>query len=323
MQSSRTIRNRLLAAAAFVLILAPTGVPAHAVSKEIVQLQTQVQQLLDMVQRLQSTLDTRFGVLQNLSQQTADEANQMTAAVNDLQKKLSAQSDALNGKLDAAAGQTQSLNDSVDELKTRIAKLEQTVQNLQSQLQNIQSSPPSAVPGSTPSPQSGDAPQQPGGSPQQPGIFPPPGGQSANAPPAPAASQAPPLQETFQAGVRDYNAARYQLAAGEFGDVVHYYPLDDLAGTAQFYLGEIAYQQQDYAKAINYYNGVLEGFSGNAKAPAAQLHKGEALLAENKRDAGIHELRSLIQRHPQTPEAARARSRLNGMGVRISASASH
>ncbi len=51
---------------------------AHAASKEIIELQTQVQQLLDMVQRLQSTLDTRFGVLQNLAQQTADDANQMT-----------------------------------------------------------------------------------------------------------------------------------------------------------------------------------------------------------------------------------------------------
>lgn len=328
MLRSRPIRNRLLAAAALVLLLAPAGVPAFAVSKEIVALQTQVQQLLDMVQRLQSTVDTRFGVLQNLSQQTADEANQMTAAVNDLQKKLNAQNDAMNGKLDAAAGQTQSLNDSVDELKTRIAKLEQTLQNLQSQLQNIQSPPAGAMPpasgmGMAPPPAAGEGSPQPAGAAQQPGLFPPSAGQQAGAPPMPAVSQTPPLQETFQAGVRDYNAARYPLAASEFGDVVHYYPLDDLAGTAQFYLGEIAYQQQDYAKAINAYNAVLEGFSGNAKAPAAQLHKAEALLAENKREAGVRELRLLIQRHPQTPEAARARSKLNGMGVRISPSASH
>lgn len=328
MLKSPAIRNRLLAAAAFALVLAPAGVPAHAVSKEIVALQTQVQQLLDMVQRLQSTVDTRFGVLQNLTQQTADQANQMTAAVGDLQKKLNAQNDALNGKLDAASGQAQSLNDSVDELKTRVDKLNKTVQDLQAQLQNVQSPSPGAAPGGSampgmgsaaPPPQGGDASQQPAGSAQQPGGFPPSGGQPGGAPGMTGASQAPPLQETFQAGVRDYNAARYPLAASEFGDVVHYYPLDDLAGTAQFYLGEIAYQQQDYAKAINAYNAVLEGFSGNAKAPAAQLHKGEALLAQNKRDAGIRELRLLIQRHPQTPEAARARSRLNGMGVRITA----
>ena len=132
-------------------------------------------------------------------------------------------------------------------------------------------------------------------------------------------NQVPPLQETYQSGLRDFNAGRYDLAAGEFQDVLHYYPLDDLAGTAQFYLGEIAYQQKDYAAAINSYNAVLEGFSGNAKAPAAQLHKGFALLAMDKRQAGIDELRELIRRHPQTPEAHTARSKLASMGVRATA----
>jgi tol-pal system protein YbgF len=305
MPRSTIIRKRAWAVAIFVLLLAEAGVPAHAVSKEMVALQTQVQQLLDMVQRLQSTLDQRFSVLQNLAQQTADQATQMSSTVSNLEKKLNAENDSLNGKLDAASGQAQSLNDSVDELKSRIDKLNKAVQDLQAQLQNIQSPPATAPSGSMP-PQPGDATQ-------------PPGMSTAPAGAAPPALAQPPLQETFQAGVRDYNAARYQLAANEFGEIVHYYPLDDLAGTAHFYLGEIAYQQQDYAKAIDDYNDVLEGFSGNAKAPAAQLHKGEALLAENKRESGIRELRTLIQRYPQTPEAARARSKLNGMGVRISA----
>jgi tol-pal system protein YbgF len=136
---------------------------------------------------------------------------------------------------------------------------------------------------------------------------------------APPASVAPPLKETFQGGLRDYNAAHYQVAASEFQDVLHYYPMDDLAGTAQFYLGEIAYRQLDFANAIKAYNAVLESFPGNPKAPAAQLRKGLALLQINKADSGIHELRLLIQRHPQTPEAAQARSKLNSMGVRVTA----
>jgi TolA-binding protein len=68
---------------------------------------------------------------------------------------------------------------------------------------------------------------------------------------------------------------------------------------------------------------VLDAFSGNAKAPAAQLRKGLALLATNKKDEGIHELRLLIQRHPQSPEAVVARRKLNGMGVKITATPSH
>jgi TolA-binding protein len=290
MQITRIVRNRILAAAAFAMVLGLAPTPAHAVSKEMIQLQTQVQQLLDMVQRLQSTLDTRFGVMQNLAQQTADQSTQMTTAVNALQQKLNAQNEAAGGKIDTVSGQVQSLNDSVDELKSRIAKLDKTVQELQAQLQNVQT------------PASGGAPT---------------GGGAMPAASAPSGGQAPPLQDTFQSGVRDYNAGKYQVAAGEFQDVVRSYPLDDLAGTAQFYLGEIAYQQKNYAEAVSAYNAVLEGFSGNSKAAAAQYHKGLALLAQNKKDAGVRELRQLIERHPQTPEAQRARSKLNGIGVKV------
>jgi tol-pal system protein YbgF len=305
MQIARSVRNRLLTAALFAVVIASAPVRAHAVSKEIIQLQTQVQQLLDMVQRLQSTLDTRFGVLQNLAQQTADQAKQMSSTVSDLQQKINVQNDAINGKVDTVSGQVQSLNDSVDELKTRVAKLNKTVEDMQTQLQNIQNPP---QPGTTPG---GVAPGA--------GTAPTAGPGGAMMPSAPAVSQTPPLQETFQSAVRDFNAGKYEVATGEFQDVLHYYPLDDLAGTAQFYLGEIAYQQKHYDDAVNAYNAVLEGFSGNPKAPAAQLHKGLALLATNKKDAGIHELRLLIQRHPRTPEAASARSKLNGLGVRVTA----
>jgi TolA-binding protein len=310
MDKSSHLRQRLLAVVALILLFGPAAMPAHAVSKEMVELQTQVQQLLDLVQRLQSTLDARMGVLEHLAQQTADQATQVTTTVNALQQKLSAQADAVSGKVDTVSGQVQSLNDSVDELKARIAKLDKTVQDLQAQLQAMQAAQTQAQQGAT----QPNGAAEPGGPGQGPGLTGNPAG--GPAPGATGAPQAPPLQETLQAGVRDYNAGRYQVAQGEFQDVVHYYPLDDMAGTAEFYLGEIAYQQKDYATAINEYNFVLEGFSGNAKAPAAELHKGFALLELDKRQGGIDELRELIRRHPQTPEARAARSKLNGMGVK-------
>ena len=68
---------------------------------------------------------------------------------------------------------------------------------------------------------------------------------------------------------------------------------------------------------MNAYNAVLEGFPGSSRAPAAQLRKGLALLQLDKKTAGIHELEVLIQRHPQTPEAAQARTKLNAIGVKI------
>jgi tol-pal system protein YbgF len=302
------LRNCSITVVVLAALLGAAPVRAASTKDSLVELQTQVQQLMDMMQRLQSTVDSKFGLLQHLVEQTADNANRVTTTVEALQQKINAQSETTNGKLDTASGQVQSLNDSIDELKSRMAKLDKSIQDMQGQLQNTQNGP-SGTPG-----------QQPpvgGGSP-----MPAPGPGASTAPPAgpapgPTGAQAPPLQETYQAGLRDYNAARYSVAAGEFQDVVTYYPQDDMAGTSQFYLGEIAYRQQDYPNAIKAYNAVLESFSGSPKAPAAQLRKGLALLQTNKRDAGIHELRSLIQRHPQTPEATQARSKLNSMGIRI------
>ncbi len=293
----------IVAVAAALFAYAPAK--AHAANKEIVELQTQVQNLMDAVQRLQSTVDAKFGLIQHLVEQTADNANRVSASVDALQKKLENQNEAISGKLDSSSGQVQALNDSVDELKSRMAKLDKAISDLQSQLQNIQN-PPSAQPG-----------QQPGLGGPQPG----PGAPAAQGGPgaAPAAPQAPPLQETYQAGLRDFNTGRFQVAQGEFQDVLTYYPQDDLAGNAQFYLGEIAYQQKDYVGAVKAYNAVLEGFSGSTKAAAAQLHKGLALLAQGKRESGIRELRALIQRRPQTPEADQARHKLNSLGVRIAA----
>lgn len=313
MLKSRTMHSRLLGAAVLCFVLISAARPAHAVSKEMVELQTQVQQLLDMVQRLQSTMDSRFGAMQHLAEQTADAANQVTSTVTAIQQKANAQTDTLGGKVDTVSGQVQSLNDSVDELKARIAKLDKTVQDLQAQIQTMQTQQTPGAPATQAGAMPGSAPS----------MGPSMSSNAGGAPTAnvPMTQQAPPLQETLQAGQRDFDAGRYDVAAGEFQDVVHYYPLDDASGTAQYYLGEIAYLKKDYAHAIDSFNAVLEGFSGNAKAPAAQLHKAFALLAQDKKDAGVHELRQLIQRHPQTPEAARARSRLNGMGVKIAASA--
>src|ERR1035441_5994862 len=99
---TRTLRNRFLWAAMTAMVLVSLPAPARAASKDqMIELQTQVQQLLDMVQRLQSTMDSRFAVLQHLAEQTADNANQMSSTVNALQQKIASHRDNAGGKLDA------------------------------------------------------------------------------------------------------------------------------------------------------------------------------------------------------------------------------
>jgi tol-pal system protein YbgF len=292
------MRKHIIRLTAVALLALPGGLPhAFAVSKEMVQLQTQVQQLQDMVQHLQTSNDEHMGVLVNLVQQNTDNMNRMMASVNALQATLKAENDQRGSSSTQLSTQIQALNDSVDELKTRIANLNTQLQAIQSQMQNVNG-----------------VPAQPGGAPVTQG----PGGQAGMQ--MPQTPSAPPVDQLYQGGLRDYNSAKYTIAASEFGDVIHYYPQDALAGNAQFYLGEISYRQGKFAAAIKNYDAVLEQYSGNSLAPSAELRKGQSLIRSGQNEAGVRELRTLIQRYPQSPEAQQGRSTLNGMGVRIYAS---
>jgi tol-pal system protein YbgF len=262
----------------------------------MIQLQTQVQQLQDAVSQLQRSQDAQLAVMQQVLKAVADNVTHVNATVMTLQSQVQAQNEAGGGKIDQLSTQMQGINDSVDELRSRVDNLKAQLQAIQSQLQNINTQPAAQQPGQ---PGATDQNQQP--------VAPPP--------PQP---QAPPVKQLYQGAMSDYEGARYDLATSEFGDVLKYYPQDDLAGNAQFYIGEIAYRQGKYAAAISSYDAVLQQFPGSNKAPASELRKGEAELAVNQREAGIRDLRALVARYPQSPEAAQARSKLNGMGVRVS-----
>ncbi len=282
---------------------------AHAASREIIQLQTQVQALSDMLQALQRSNSEQLGVLQHLVEQSNDNVGRMSQQMTALQAKVDAE-----GQNNPLSGQIQSLNDSVDELKTRLSRIDTTLNGLQGQLGNV-NAPAAGSVGTAPTP----APAGGGGTSVP--LSPPP---ASSAGPGPSASstnpQAPPADQLFQSAVRDYNGAKYDLATSEFADVVKFYPQSPEAGNASFYLGEVAYRQQLYPAAIRNYDIVLEQYAGSPKAPPAQLRKGEAELASSQRDAGIRDLRALVQRYPASPESTQARSLLNGMGVRLTAS---
>ncbi len=304
------MRKTFVPASAFLglLLFAPAR-PAHAVSKEIIQLQTQVQSLQDMLQALQRSNSEQLGVLQHLIEQSNDNITKITQQMTALQAKVEAE-----GQNNQLSGQIQSLNDSVDELKTRLGRIDTTLTGIQGQMQNVSTPPAGAASQPPTSGAETAAPQGPGGT-----SVPLSAPASGVTQPGPQA-QAPPEDQLYQSAMRDYNSAKYDLATSEFADVVKYYPQTEPAGNASFYLGEVAYRRQLYPAAIKNYDVVLEQYAGSPKAPAAQLRKGEAELASSQHDAGVRDLRALVQRYPTSPEGAQARSLLNGMGVRLTAS---
>jgi tol-pal system protein YbgF len=279
----KTIRFFFLLAVFAAAALTVPSAKAQSTKSQLIQIQTQLQMLQDNMARMQQSFDERMGVMKDMITQQTDNVNKMGVAVQNLQKSLGAQTTDASTKVDQISGQVQSLHDSVDELKARLAKISKQLDDIQSAQQNI-GQPGAGQPGSAP----GAANQQ---------------------------QQAPPPEMLYNNALSDYNAGKNDLAAQEFAQYVQVYGNTDLAGNAQFYMGEIDYRRGNFTAAIQDYNKVLDQYPGGNKGAAAQLKKGLALLELGQKDAGVQELRSLISRYPKSPEAVQARERLTKLGA--------
>src|ERR1700757_3301684 len=160
--------------------------PAWGVNKDMVQLQTQVQQLQEQMTAMQRSFDERMGVMKNLVEQDTDAGNKVANALNALQTTLVKQQNEGGSKADQLSGQIQALNDTMDELKVRLAKVSKQLEDMQAAQQNLNAQTPGA------------------------GQVPPP--------------QAPPPDVLYNNALRDYNGGKSDIASQEFSDYIKYYP---------------------------------------------------------------------------------------------------
>ena len=162
------------------------GTPAWGVSKEMVQLMTQVQNLQDQMTKMQQSFNERMGVMQHLMDQNTDSMNKVAASITAVQGGLEKLQTDNGGKVDQLSGQIQSLNDSLDELKARLAKVSKQLEDMQASQQSVAA------------------------------------GQAAQQAQQQALAQAPPPDVLYNNGLRDYNAAKNDLAKQEFSDYVKF-----------------------------------------------------------------------------------------------------
>ena len=249
--------------------------PAWGASKEMIQLQTSVDDLKAQMTQMTQSFNERMGIMKNLLDQNTDSMNKTAAAITSLQSMLQKQQSDSGTHVDQLSGQIQALNDTLDELKVRLGKVSKQLEDMQAAQQSLAAQ---------------QAQQQ-----QQ--------------------AQAPPPDVLYTNALRDYQGGKNDLAVQEFSDYIKYYPNTDLAGNAYFYLADIEYRQGNFQQAAKDYDQVLQNFPSGNKASAAQLKKGYALIELGQKDAGIAELRHLIQRYPRTNEATEAREKLRKLGA--------
>ena len=119
----------------------------------------------------------------------------------------------------------------------------------------------------------------------------------------------------YSNGLRDINGKHYDLATQEFQDYMKYYGDTDLASNARFYLGEIAFMQNQFQMALDQYNKVIENYPKSFKTASARMRKGFCLAELGQKAAAIRELRAVVRLYPGTDEAKRSKAKLGELGV--------
>ncbi|MGD0962535.1 MAG: tol-pal system protein YbgF [Candidatus Acidiferrales bacterium] len=293
------------------VILSPQ--PAGAVSREIVELQQQVSQVLQQQQDLRSAVDTNNATLKTLVQQSLDGVNQLNAQMGSLQKVVQEVQANTGSSISSVTQTTQGLQDNLQEVQARVGKLSQQMNDVQSLLQSIDAK----VSGNAPAGGAAPSAPVPAGAP--------------GAPSAPSASGAGPSSSMpsgmpgisadtlYQNALRDFTSGKYDLARQEFSDYIKSFPTNDLASNAQFYLGEIYYAQNDFNNAIGSYDTVLTNYPRSFKLSSSLYKKGMAELELGLKASAVRDLREVERRFAGSDEARRAQAKLREIGATAAA----
>src|ERR1700721_2499688 len=193
--------NRIVLALA--LFVAISIASAYGANRDIVQLQTQVDQLQQQMTQMKQSFDERMGVMRSLLEQNTAINTKVNQAITELQASVNKQQGDRSGQVDQISGQIQALNDTMDELKVRLAKLSKQFEEMQAAQQSMAT-------------QQADAQQK-----------------------AQQMAAAPPPDVLYNNALRDYNGGKNDLAVQEFSDYIKFYPNTDLAENYYFYLVEI------------------------------------------------------------------------------------
>ena len=217
--------------------------------------------------------------------------------------------------------QTTTLMQRMEGLSSTLATLSARVDELAAQLEAAGRQPGAAAPPVRP------APAPPSAAPAPPSPAPlaaPPAVPAAVAPPATGALQP---QDIYQAAYIDFSRGNYSLAIAGFREFLRRYPAHDLAGNAQYWLGEgylglaRAYanavqadkEAEALSQAVQEFRKVLVNYSRADKVSTALYKEALALIELKQPQQAAARLQYLVENFPQAEEAPLARERLAGL----------
>jgi tol-pal system protein YbgF len=142
---------------------------------------------------------------------------------------------------------------------------------------------------------------------------------TGTAPDAPAPKEAAaPVATAATAGVQqEYDAAfglmkqgMYERAAKSFREFIAKHPSSELAGNAQYWVGEAQYVVRNFKSALEEFTRVVDKYPNSPKLPDALLKIGYVQHELGNLDKARQSLQQVVSRYPNTTSAKSAEKRL-------------
>lgn len=290
---------QLFKSALFLVLLEPLSFGAPA--REIVQMQRDIAQLQDQMRQLQKTLDDRMNALDAMMKQSLDSQTKTNSSVgaldstlrDKLTQQLSAPISNVSTKVDQMSVEFQGVRENVTAMNETLTKVQAQIIDLSNAVKVLQA--PAAPPPSgfgSPAPAAG-------------------GAAAASATPPPGLS----AKQLYDSAMSDRSGGNFDLALQGFQEFLKWFGTSELAPNAQFYIGQIYYDKNDFNNAIRAFDTVLERFSENSKSSDAMYMKAMALLKSGQRTQAAQEFLEVSNRYPNSEVAGKARSQRRVLGL--------
>jgi TolA-binding protein len=275
-----------------VVLACALPIAAPAQKKEMVELGRDLALLQEEVRTMNRAQNDRLGSIEATLKAMRDDlaATRRSVTVLDsglrdrLEKSMVAPLSGISSKVDNMSQDFGYVRESVAEVNSRLGKLDQRIADLENTIRTMQApaAPPTA----------------------------PTGGPAA-------ASSAPPAgvsaKSLYEGALRDKMGANSDLALKGFSDYLTWFGDTEYAPNAQYYIGEIQFNQKQYDEALASFDKVLQAYTKNPKTNDARLMKARALVKLDRRADAEKEFRAIIDTAPSSDAATRARSELRAL----------
>lgn len=121
------------------------------------------------------------------------------------------------------------------------------------------------------------------------------------------------IRRDYETGWRAFERKDYRGALVRFRDFLRKNPKSRLAANAQYWIGESHFAQREFDRAIVEFDEVRRKYAQSDKVPAALLRQGAAFTELGEKLNARLVLQELVEKYPQSAEAARAKQRLKAL----------